>query len=203
MALEEADLYFEVKILKNTYLIFKYNIGRNSTLFLSHRLRGGAVGKGATSSSKTSFRELVDNTSIPVQSTETNPVEYIVEKSTQYPCVDLEDSTIKELYEAYIARAIICRFNGLWPKTEQLHQWIHQTWSIDIEISLCAKGFFIVYFQSPIDYKQVIKNGPWFWGREWCFITHWKSDFDPIHALVTITPVWVRLLNLHIHFLVH
>lgn len=66
MALEEAYLYLEGNTPKDTDLIFKYNIGWNLTLFLSLRLRGGVVGKGATSSSKPSFREAVDNRSIPV-----------------------------------------------------------------------------------------------------------------------------------------
>ena len=114
--------------------------------------------------------------------------------------MDLADPTIKKLYEAYSTRAIIYRFNRFWPKTEHLNQWIHQTWSIECEISLWAKGFFIVYFENPADYKQVIENGPWFWGRERSFITPWKSNFDLAHASVTITLVWDKLLNLPIHF---
>ena len=65
---------------------------------------------------------------------------------------------------------------------------------------MCAKGFFIVYFKAPTNHKKVIENGPWFWGRDGCFITPWTANFDPVHALVTITLVWVRLLNLPIHF---
>ena len=114
--------------------------------------------------------------------------------------MELADPTIKDIYLAYSARAIICKFNGFWPKTEHLYQWIHNNWSTECDISLCAKGFFIVYFENPTDYKQVTENGPWFWGRAECFITPWTSDFDPAHASVTITPVWVKLLNLPPHF---
>ena len=123
-----------------------------------------------------------------------------MEQSTQSPCIELADLTISELYEAYTTRAIICRFNGLWPKTEHLNAWVYQNWSLDVEITLCAKGFFIVYFEVPDDHKKVTENGAWFWGRAGCFITPWTADFDPVHASVTITPVWVRLLNLPIHF---
>ena len=69
-----------------------------------------------------------------------------------------------------------------------------------MEITLCAKGFFIVYFEVPADHKKVIENGPRFWGRVGCFITPLTIDFDLVHASVTITPVWVKLLNLPIHF---
>ena len=200
MALEEAIFYFEGKILKDTDLISNLNIGKNSILNLTHRPRGGAMGKGATSYSKPSFREVVNNRSILAQTIEPKPVEYIVEQSTQPLCVEMEAPIIKELYEAYTERAIICRFNGFWPKTEQLQQCIHQNWSTSIEISMCAKGFFVVYFQKPEDYRLVNKNGPWFWGRAGCFITPWKSDFDLLQAPVSITLVWVRLLNLPMHF---
>ena len=64
--LEEAVLCFEGKVLKYTYRISKYNIRRNSTIFLSLRLRGGVAGKGAPSFSKPSFREVVDKRPILV-----------------------------------------------------------------------------------------------------------------------------------------
>ena len=57
VTVEEVVLNFEGKLLINTYLISKYKIGRNSTLNMTIRLRGGAVGKEASSSSKPSFRE--------------------------------------------------------------------------------------------------------------------------------------------------
>ena len=63
-----------------------------------------------------------------------------------------------------------------------------------------CKSFFIAYFINPTDYQKVQENGPYFWGRECCFITPWTPDFDPVHVSVTITPVWVILLNLPLHF---
>ena len=43
------------------------------------------------------------------------------------------------------------------------------------------------------------EEGPWFWGRAGCFITPWTFDFDSNHSSITITPVWVKLLNLPMH----
>ena len=137
LALEELDLYFEGKTLKDTDLISNCNIGRNSTLHISFRLRGGVVGRGVTSSSKPSFREAVDKRSIPVQPAESKPTEYIVEQSKQSPCVELTDPEIKDIYVAYSTRAIIYRFNEFWTKTEHLYQQIHNNWSTDCDISLC------------------------------------------------------------------
>ena len=45
------------------------------------RLRGGAMGKGAPSSSKPSFREAVWKKSSPTQHAETKHEEYIVEQA--------------------------------------------------------------------------------------------------------------------------
>ena len=58
----------------------------------------------------------------------------------------------------------------------------------------------MVFYDNPADYKKVAENGPWFWARVGCFITPWITDFDPSYALIKITPVWIRLLNLPLHF---
>ena len=57
--MEDAVLVYEGKVLTNLDPISKYKISRNSTLILTNILRGGAIGKGAPSSSKPSFREAV------------------------------------------------------------------------------------------------------------------------------------------------
>ena len=117
LAMEEVDIYFEGKILKDTNPISKYNIGRNSTLYLTLRLRGGDARKGASTSSKPSFREVVDKRSIQVQLAKPKPTKYIVEQSKQSPCVEMVDPTIQDIYLEYFARAIIYKFNGFWLET--------------------------------------------------------------------------------------
>lgn len=71
--------------------------------------------------------------------------EYIVEQSKHSPYVEMQDLAIHEHYKDYSERAIICRFNGLWPKTYQLYQWVHNNWATDCDIHLCSKGFFMVF----------------------------------------------------------
>ena len=46
----------------------------------------------------------------------------------------------------------------------------------------------------------MVESGPWFWGKAGCFIMPWEIDFHPSYAPITVTPVWVRLLNLPLHF---
>ena len=98
MPLEETDLYFEGKMLKDSDIISNCNIGRNLTLHISFRLRGGTVGRGASSSSKHSFRDVIDNKTRPIQPMGSKPVEYMVEKTKQSPCVEMADLAIKGIF---------------------------------------------------------------------------------------------------------
>ena len=63
----ELKLIFEGNFLKDQDHISYYNIGRNSTLHISFRLRGGSIGRGASSSSKPSFRDVIDKRTSPTQ----------------------------------------------------------------------------------------------------------------------------------------
>lgn len=71
---------------------------------------------------------------------------------------------------------------------------------IHCEIYLCPKGFFIVRFNTEQERKNIINQGPWFWGNVGLFITPWFPDFDANAMVVSTTPVWVRLHNLPLHF---
>ena len=42
-------------------------------------------------------------------------------------------------------------------------------------------------------------GGAWFWGSTGLFLTPWFRDFDPSTAVITKTPIWVRLPNLPVH----
>ena len=80
-SMTKLELFFEGKFLKYLDCIYDYNIGRNSTLHISFRLRGGDIGRGASSSSKPSFRDVIDKRTNHTQPKGTKPVEYMVEKS--------------------------------------------------------------------------------------------------------------------------
>ena len=69
----KMEIFFEGKFLKDPYRIFDYNIGMNSTLHISFRLRGVAIGRGASSSSKPSFRDVIDKRTNPNKLDGTKP----------------------------------------------------------------------------------------------------------------------------------
>ena len=102
--------------------------------------------------------------------------------------------------KSFKSKAFICRFNGLWPQSEDLHQWIYSSWTKNCEIILCSKAFFAVQFYSQEDYKIIFQEGTWFQGRVGIFITPWFLEFDPSTMVVTKMPIWVRLPNMPLPF---
>lgn len=66
LLIKEVVFYYKSKVLRESDLIFNFSIRRNSIVVFVIRLRGGVVGKGASSSPKPSFREAVENRSILV-----------------------------------------------------------------------------------------------------------------------------------------
>ena len=99
----------------------------------------------------------------------------------------------------YAERAIICIFNGLWPRSQNLYAWIHANCTHHCKILFCSKGYFIVLFDNIKHYEKALEEGPWFMGTAGLFLTPWFPYFDPATAVITETPVWIRLPNLPAH----
>jgi len=123
----------------------------------------------------------------------------LVDKSEEIPSINFPHAEIENRLQIFEESALICRFNGLWPRTTDLYQWIHSTWTKKSKIYLCSKGFFIVVFDSNEDYQKALMGGPWFWGAAGLFFTPWFPDFDPSTTVITKLPIWVRLPNLPAH----
>lgn len=66
----------------------------------------------------------------------------------------------------YSKHALVCSFNGFWPSISDLISWISTEWNplLDGEVIACpcAKGFFVVVFESTSDIDKVFNSGPWF-----------------------------------------
>jgi len=122
-----------------------------------------------------------------------------VDKLGETPSIEIMHPSLDEKIQKYAEDAIICRFNGLWPRTADLYQWIHSNWTNNCKVLLCSKGFFIVVFTFSEDYQKALTEGPWFWGSAGLFLTPWFPDFDPSSAIITKLPIWVRLPNLPVH----
>ena len=127
------------------------------------------------------------------------PKPFLVDKSEEIPSIKFSDPGIEVLYQNFAESAIICRFNGLWPRTADLYQWIHTNWTKKSKIYLCSKGFFIIAFELNEDYQKALTGGPWFWGTAGLFLTPWFPNFDPSTTVITKLPIWVRLPNLPTH----
>lgn len=100
--------------------------------------------------------------------------------------------------------ALICRFTKTWPKLCDLHGWVSNKWKafVEDEISIfpCAKGFFILEFESKEDKELVLENGPWFYEGDFLCMKPWFPEFDPHTKIFTTTFLWVRLPHLPIQF---
>ena len=70
--------------------------------------------------------------------------------------------------------ALICRFNGYWPKLAKLHSWLDASWKPLLQqpfsIYPCAWGFFVIDFDKQEDRSIIEEAGPWFWGNSSLFM---------------------------------
>eukprot|EP00253_Pinus_taeda_P021779 PITA_21779 len=128
---------------------------------------------------------------------------YIVEQKPENPALTIEMPEVKDLYSGLFSHSVIYRFNGYWPKSGDLHHWIHTTWTPNYEIYLFPKGFLIVRFNTEQEKEHILNKGPWFWGNARLYITPWFPNFDANTMVVLKVPVWVRLHNLPLHFWHH
>lgn len=132
------------------------------------------------------------------------PRPYIVEQKPENLVLTVSSMPqVNSLYSKLYNNVVICRFNGFWPKYDVFHQWIHDAWSTNCEIYLCAKGFFIFRFNTTQEREHIINKGPWFWGNAGLIMTPWFPDFDANTMVVSKLPVWVKLHNLPLHFWHH
>eukprot|EP00253_Pinus_taeda_P003030 PITA_03030 len=118
----------------------------------------------------------------------------------QTPVLTIALPDINKFYIDFSTKVVICRFNGFWPKTNALQQWIYSTWTTNCDIHLCSKGFFIVRFDTVKEREYALHEGPWFWGNVGLFMTPWFPGFDANAMVVSKMSVWVRLHNLPLHF---
>lgn len=122
------------------------------------RLRGRC--KGTSSKTTGSFRDAVKGKE-PLQHNlapaSELPGPYIVEQKPESPMLTISLPEVTDIYTDLMHNAIICIFNGYWPKADALHQWVFTSWSSKCEIYLCPKGFFIVRFSTELERDNVIK----------------------------------------------
>lgn len=115
------------------------------------------------------------------------------------PTIEISHPSLDEKYQTFAETALICRFNGLWPRTADLYQWIHSNWTNNYKVFFFLKGFFIVAFAFNEDYQKALTRGPWFWGSAGLFLSLWFPDFDPSTAVISKLPIWFKLPNLPAH----
>ena len=114
---------------------------------------------------------------------------YIVDKSEEVPTLEIKQPEVFQNILQLKEQTLICRFNGLWPKTKDLIAWINTIWLDESKVLLCSKGFFLVIFPSREDLLSVMSKGPWFLGFAGIFITPWFPNFDTLTMVVSKVPI--------------
>lgn len=159
-------------------------ISRNSSIILNLRLHGGASGPRNPGDPISYTDSAQMKGSNIVELPDYNPGHYIAEQMKQDPSMVVNLSEVNHLFSTLQFGVVICRFNGLWPRSDLLHQWVFSNWRPNYDIYLCYKGFFIVQFNTQEEIEIVMKNGPWFWGRVGLFITPCFPYFDAKEMVV-------------------
>jgi hypothetical protein len=197
-------LIFEGQQLVDGSLLRGYGNLKNATISLVSHLRGGAPSSTQPSSYKHAVKTRLSAPSgSKAEASGAKALSgsaFIVEQSTEPPTTEVEDPHVYASSFIYQRKSLICHFNGLWPSTFALREWVNKTWSSDHELFLCSKGFFIVNFSTEEDCQRMLEQGPWFWGRSGLSMQKWFPDFNPLTMIAMTTPVWVRLPNLPLHF---
>ena len=116
--------------------------------------------------------------------------------------VQMPELAIKGI-EALTNRALVCCFNGFWPKLVDLHTWLEASWkpllSQTFTIYPYARGFSVIDFDNQEDTSTIVEFGPWFQGSSGLFMQHQSPTFNISTTSISIVLVWFRLPNLPLH----
>lgn len=119
--------------LQDNYTLQNYIITTYLTIIINLRLRGGCSGtssKNTSSKNTGSFKDAVKSKGKAQSNPATAPVLprlYIVEQKTENPAFTIAMPEVNDLYSYLYSHLVICRFNGYWPRSGDLHHWIHTT----------------------------------------------------------------------------
>ena len=100
-------------------------ISKNSSISLMHRLWGGAEGKRGPSCSTSYKEEACPKGPQTADSPSSQPSPYLAEKMESTPTLEIKNSQVKQHFTTLQSIVVICHFNGFWPRSFELHQWIH------------------------------------------------------------------------------
>lgn len=126
--------------LQDQHTLQDYGITTDSTIMINLRLRG----RCARTSSKSigSFKDTIRGKDKAQANTTTLPQlpgPYIVEQKSENPALTIAMPEVNNLYTYLYSKSVICRFNGFWPKSGMLHQWIYDALSQTMKYTYAPK----------------------------------------------------------------
>lgn len=121
-------------------------------IFIWLRIRGGVKGWGASSSSQPkSFKDAINQRPTPSNPKDISRLAFVVEQAVESLSLQVDKVIYGLLATYYAQKAIIFHFNGFWPSTSTLQEWVGQNGSQNTMMHFCSKGFFVVFFKNLED----------------------------------------------------
>lgn len=139
-------LLYGGKQLDASFPLSFYNIERDATLVLSLHLRGGAA-EHSSSTPTFSYKDVFHAQPKKAAQSLVALKTFLVDKMEEVLSIDISHPDLADQLQKYAKVAIICRFNGLWPRTKDLRVDLRQ---LDPQLNdhLLLKGFILSNFRS-------------------------------------------------------
>ena len=134
----------EGKVLREGDQLRDCQIIKNSTVHVLYRLRGGSVanrGTAGPSSYKDAARSKGPQPTAAPPSSQPKP--YIVEKLDVIPSLEVKNTEVTQLFSTLQTHALICRFNGFWPRSFDLLTGSTQTGQQIVKFFYVPKDFLL------------------------------------------------------------
>ncbi|KAH9290686.1 hypothetical protein KI387_034803 [Taxus chinensis] len=154
-------LSFADKMLSDDSPLLAYGITQDSTISMVGFLKGGAKARNTET-----FKDALFKNVVPSAGSNPPPPAYLVEQVVDSPTLEITSHNSLTFKSKLEKNALVCRFNGVWPSTNALIQWVHSNRTKNCDHFFCARGFVIILFLAQEDYQRALNEGPWFWGSE-------------------------------------
>ncbi|KAK5825759.1 hypothetical protein PVK06_020624 [Gossypium arboreum] len=92
---------------------------------------------------------------------------------------------VQQILFREMATTVVVKLLGLNISYSMLQNRIQSQWKLSQQFHLMdmKNGYFLVKFQSHVDYDKALTQGPWIVLGQYFIVQLWTSEFDPLHKL--------------------
>lgn len=102
-------------------------------------------------------------------------------QSEEGACIKIKDLAL-DRNMAKMDNARVGKLFGRQPNIEMLHKWVMAQWATKGNVSAfaLAKGIFCFLLLQPEDYRNILIQGPLFFGKKSLALCKWHPRFNPL-----------------------